>query len=173
MFPSGLVPLNSYFSQKADSTLGFIFLVFLFISLFVVFKVNVLSLTILLELNLEGLGAVILDGLLEPWVLQSLFGRDTLFRIIYKNSAKEIDKLFVKRGSEWDDFLICASAHTNRQDKLPNTHVELLHGFDIFLGCFARLRVGIVELTSSSEITSTTGSASPSGVIGDGTHDAA
>lgn len=61
--------------------------------------------TLLLLADTDCLGTIIDDSILEPWVLEGLFGSNANFGIIDEDAAKQVKELFVKGSCCRNKFL--------------------------------------------------------------------
>jgi hypothetical protein len=95
------------------------------------------------ESDLVGFGAIIHEGLLEPWVLKRLLGSDAFLGVVDEDLLEKIEELSVEFRMREDTFL--PSISINRGYGQFATYVELFHRFDILLRALLRLGVGVVK----------------------------
>ena len=71
----------------------------------IILKVQLFPRSVPLHPDPRSFGAIVRDCLLEPRMLESLFGRKTLLRIIDEDAAEKIEELLVEGCSRRNDLL--------------------------------------------------------------------
>ena len=77
----------------------------LIVAALVVIKINLFPCPFPLQPDPRSFGAIIRSGLLEPRMLESLFGGQTLLWVIHEDLAEKIEELLVERVGGGDDLL--------------------------------------------------------------------
>ena len=94
-------------------------------------------------------------------MFKCLFGRDSGFRVIYKDAAEKVKKLFVERGCGRDEVLFTpispgVNDYKKKKVKIKKgglLYLKLFHGFHIFSRRSRCLSVKVIEFGSTEKST--------------------